>query len=165
MAQKNGFDITKLIFQNVCVSVWCCGFWVRLSATPHFLFLCIVFFFLILFNLCFLALIFLYGLFSLFLLLTLLIMHLDRYILQALVRNYILEKGLSQYTTNFSNSHPTTTGKIILASCYLLNHKNIITLKSPLGLPQNNNQTKPFIGVWDLVTELQVYVQYSIKMR
>ena len=46
-----------------------------------------------------------------------------------------------------------------------LNHNNIITLKSPLGLPQNNNQTKPFIGVWDLVTELQVYVQYSIKMR
>ena len=28
-----------------------------------------------------------------------------------------------------------------------------------------NKQTKPFIGVWDLVIELQVYVQYSIKMR
>ena len=40
----------------------------------------------------------------------------------------------------------------------------MITLKSPLGLPQNNNQTKPFTRVWDLVTELQVYVQYSIKM-
>ena len=36
-----------------------------------------------------------------------------------------------------------------------LNHNNIITVKSPLGLPQKNNQTKPFIGVWDLVTELQ----------
>ena len=45
---------------------------------------------------------------------------------------------------------------------YRLNHNNIITLKSPLVSPQNNNQTKPFIGVWDLVTELQVYVQYSI---
>ena len=25
MGEKNGFDITKLIFQNVCVCVWHCG--------------------------------------------------------------------------------------------------------------------------------------------
>ena len=92
MAEENGFDITKLIFQNICV--WQCGAVVkeflaslqinrvRLPAMPHFLFLCILFLIIIiiLFSLCFLALFFLLACFSLFLLLTLLIMHLDQYI-------------------------------------------------------------------------------------
>ena len=34
-----------------------------------------------------------------------------------------------------------------------------------MGLPTKNNYTKPFIGFRDLNTELQVYAQYSIKMR
>ena len=56
--EKNGFDITKLIFQNMYV--WQCGAAVKelLAAAdepgstpvrPHFLFLCIVFFFLFFF--------------------------------------------------------------------------------------------------------------------
>ena len=93
-AEKNGFDITKLIFQNMYA--WQCGTAVKelLAAadepgsTPgdtafpvsslyrFFLFL----FFFFLFSLCFLVQFFLLACFSLFLLLTLLMMHLDQYI-------------------------------------------------------------------------------------
>ena len=88
MAGKNVFFFN---FSNhVCVAVWCSGQGVpsclhlqmnliRLPATPHFLFLCIVFsFFFFLFSLCFFVLFFLLACFSLFVLLTLLIMHLDQ---------------------------------------------------------------------------------------
>ena len=86
MAEKNGFDITKLIFPNMCV--WQCGAVVKellASADERgstlgdriFCF-CVSFFFL--FILCFLVLFFLLACFSLFVLLTLLIMHLDQYI-------------------------------------------------------------------------------------
>ena len=88
MAEKNGFDITKLIFsKQECVAVWCSGQGVAGagfdSRRRYFLFLCIVFFlflFLFLFSLCFLVLFFLLACFCLFALLTLLIMHLDEYI-------------------------------------------------------------------------------------
>ena len=91
-AEKNGFDITKLIFQNMYV--WQCGTAVKellatadepgstpgdtafpVSSLYRFF---LIFFFL--FSLCFLARFFLLACFSLFLLLTLLIMHLDQYI-------------------------------------------------------------------------------------
>ena len=90
MAEKNGFHITKLIFQNMCV--WQCGAVVKEflasadepGSTPVdaefsvslYSFLIII----ILFSLRFLALFFFLACFSLFVLLTLLIMHLDQYI-------------------------------------------------------------------------------------
>ena len=42
-------------------------------------------------------------------------------------------------------------------------YNNIITLKSPLGLPKNYKM-KPFIGFWDLITGFHLCAQYSIKM-
>ena len=59
MAEKNGFDITKLIFQNMCVCV-CVALhlqrnWVRLSATLFSVSL-YRFLFFFLFSLCFLVL-------------------------------------------------------------------------------------------------------------
>ena len=83
MAEKNCFDMTKLIFQIMCVTVvqWSRSFLhvqinrVRLPATLlsvsfyHFFFL---------FGLFFLTLFFLLAFFSLFLLQTLLVMHLDQ---------------------------------------------------------------------------------------
>ena len=94
-AEKNGFDITKLIFQNMYA--WQCGTAVKelLAAadepgsTPGdtafhvsslFRFFLFIFFFFFLFSLCFLVQFFLLACFSLFLLLTLLMMHLDQYI-------------------------------------------------------------------------------------
>ena len=57
--------------------------------------------------------------------------------------------------TNCTNLHPTPNSdplpKLKLAFQTLIN--NVITLKSPLGLPKKNNQTKPFIGFRDLITE------------
>ena len=91
MAKKNGFDITKLVFQNMCV--WQCGAVVKeflasadeLGSTPSDVAFSVslysfVILTIILFSLCFLALFFLLACFSLFVLLTLLIMHLDQYI-------------------------------------------------------------------------------------
>ena len=90
MAEKNGFNLTKLIFQNMCV--WQCGAMVKELPAPtdepgstpgdaafsvSFTFFVVVVF---LFSLCFLVLFFLLACFSLFVLLTLLIMHLDQYI-------------------------------------------------------------------------------------
>ena len=67
---------------------------VRLPATPHFLFLCIFFFlFFFLFSLCFLARFFLLACFSLFVLLTLLIMHLDQYIFLSFSSELYFRKG------------------------------------------------------------------------
>ena len=66
---------------------------VRLPATPHFLFLCIVFFLFFLFSLCFLARFFLLACFSLFVLLTLLIMHLDQYIFLSFSPELYFRKG------------------------------------------------------------------------
>ena len=37
--------------------------------------------------------------------------------------------------------------------------------KISTGFAPQNNETKPFIGFWDLIKELQVYAQYNIKMR
>ena len=84
MAEKNCFDMTKLIFQIMCVTVvqWsrsCLNVQinrVRLPATLfsvslYRFFFCLVSFFNTIFP---------FGLFSLFLLLTLLVMHLDQYI-------------------------------------------------------------------------------------
>ena len=54
--------------------------------------------------------------------------------------------------------------KCILAFCTSSQlYNNIITLKSPLGLPKNNKM-KPFIGCWDLITGFHLCAQYSIKM-
>ena len=98
MAEKNGFDITKLIFQNMCE--WQCGAVVKEflasadepGSTPGdaafsvslysfiIIIIIIIIIVIILFSLCFLALFFLLACFSLFVLLTLLIMHLDQYI-------------------------------------------------------------------------------------
>ena len=68
---------------------------VRLPATPHFLFLCIVFFFFFffLFSLCFLARFFLLACFSLLVLLTPLIMHLDQYIFLSFSPELYFRKG------------------------------------------------------------------------
>ena len=85
MAEKNCFDMTKLIFQIMCVTVvqWsrsCLHVqinWVRLPATLfsvslyRFFFFCLVSFFSTLFVLL--------AFFSLFLVLTLLVTHLDQY--------------------------------------------------------------------------------------
>ena len=75
----------------------------------------------------------------------------------------------TQYTTKCTNLHPTPTSGDPLAkvNCllYIVLIISLITLKSPLGLPPKNNSTKPFIGFRDLITELQVCAQYSIKMR
>ena len=105
MAEKNVFDITKLIFQNM--RVWACGVVVRELLAPA------------------------------------------------------KEPGSTPGDAILFQP----LAKFKLPFVHRLNHNNIITLKSPLGLPQNNNYTKPFIDVRDLITELQVYVQYSIKMR
>ena len=102
MAEKNGFDITKLIFQNMCE--WQCGAVVKEflasadepGSTPGdvafsvslysfiiiiiLIIILIIIIIIILFSICFLALFFLLACFSLFVLLTLLIMHLDQYI-------------------------------------------------------------------------------------
>ena len=69
MAEKNGFDITKLIFQNmcVCVCVWHCGAVVKEVLAPSdepgstlggaiFCFFVLFSFFFFLFSLCFLVL-------------------------------------------------------------------------------------------------------------
>ena len=84
--------------KQVCVAVWlrrsrsCLQLQMnRLSATPHFL--CIVFFFFFLFSLCFLARFFLLACFSLFVLLTLLIMHLDQYIFLSFSPELYFRKG------------------------------------------------------------------------
>ena len=54
--------------------------------------------------------------------------------------------------------------KLILAICTSSQlYNNIVTLKSPLGLPKNNKM-KPFIGFWDLITGFHLCAQYSIKM-
>ena len=86
MAEKNGFDITKSMFQNM-VCVWHCGAKEVLApadepgSTPGDAIFCFfVSFFFFLFSLCFLVLFCLLGCFSLFVPLTLLIMHLDQYI-------------------------------------------------------------------------------------
>ena len=95
MAEKNGFDITKLIFQNMCE--WQCGAVVKeflasadepgstpgdaafsVSLYSFIIIIIIIIIVIILFSLCFLALFFLLACFSLFVLLTLLIMHLDQ---------------------------------------------------------------------------------------
>ena len=85
MAEKNGFDITKLIFQDICV--WHCGAVFREllapadepGSTPSDA-ISVSLYRLFLFSLCFLILFSLLACFSLFVLLTLLIMHLDQYI-------------------------------------------------------------------------------------
>ena len=83
---RNGFDITKLIFQ-VTVVQWsrsCLHMqinWVRLPATLFSVSLYLFFFFCLLFV--FLTLFLLLARFPLFLLLTLLIMHVDQYIFYA----------------------------------------------------------------------------------
>ena len=71
----------------------------------------------------------------------------------------------TQYTTNCTYLHPTLTGVIQTCLLYIVLIINTITLKLPLGLPKNNNYTKPLIAFRNLITELQVYAQYSIKMR
>ena len=75
----------------------------------------------------------------------------------------------TQYTTKCTNLHPTPTSGDPLAKVnillYIVLIISLITLKSPLGLPPKNNSTKPFIGFRALIAELQVYAQYSIKMR
>ena len=84
MAAKNCFDMTKLIFKSLCVTVvqWSrsCLYVqinrVRLSAT---LFSVSLYLFFFMFGL-FFNTNFPFGFFSLFLLLTLLVMHLDQYI-------------------------------------------------------------------------------------
>ena len=89
MAEKNSFDVKKLFFEIMCVTVvqWsrsCLHMQinrVRLPATLFSVSLSHRFFFL--FGPCFLTLFFLLARFSLFLLLTMLIMHLDQYIFQA----------------------------------------------------------------------------------
>ena len=81
---KNGFDITKLIFQLTRLTV------VQWSRTLFSVSL-YLFFSVWSFN-CFLTLFFLSARFRLFLLLTLLIMHIDQYIFYAQVRSFILEK-------------------------------------------------------------------------
>ena len=62
------------------------------------------------------------------------------------------------YTTNCTNLHPTPNSdplpKLKLAFWNIVLIINIITLKSPLSLPKKNNQTKPFIGFRDLITEI-----------
>ena len=62
--------------------------------------------------------------------------------------------------------HPPVTRwrKLNLPLCIVL-IINIITLKSPLGLAPKNNSTTTFIRFRDLITELQLYAQYSVKMR
>ena len=83
MAEKNCFDMTKLIFQIMCVTVvqWSRSFLhvqinrVRLPAT---LLSVSLYRFFIPFGLFFLTLFFLLAFFSLFLLQTLLVMHLDQ---------------------------------------------------------------------------------------
>ena len=84
-------------------------------------------------------------------------------------------KNNTQYTTNCTNLHPTPTRDplAILKLTYLLYIVliiNIITLKSPLGMPPTTpktkkNETKSYSGFRDLIAELQVYAQYSIEMR
>ena len=71
----------------------------------------------------------------------------------------------TQCTTNCTNLHPTPTSDQLAKVKHRPNHHDINTLKSPLGLLAKNDYTKPFIGFRDLITELQVYAQYSIKMR
>ena len=99
MAEKNSFDITKLI----CVAVWCSGQrvactcrWTGFDFFSFFVpFVVVVVVFL--FSLCFLVLFFLLACFSFFLLLTLLIMHLDKliYILRLSLEFYF-GKGISK---------------------------------------------------------------------
>ena len=85
MAEKNCFDMTKLIFLIMCVTVvqWsksCLNVQINRVRHPATLFsvsLYRLFFFCLV---SFFNTVFLFGLFSLFLLLTLLVMHLDQYI-------------------------------------------------------------------------------------
>ena len=84
MAEKNCFDMTKLIFQIMCVTVvqWsssCLNVQINQIRLPATLFSVSLYRFFRLFGLSFLTLFFLLVLFSLFLLLTLLVMHLDFY--------------------------------------------------------------------------------------
>ena len=93
-AEKNGFDITNLIFQNIYV--WQCGAAVKelLAAADAFSVSLYRFFpFFFLFSLCFLARFFLLACFSLFVLLTLLIMHLDQYIFLSFSPELYFRKG------------------------------------------------------------------------
>ena len=88
MAEKNCFDMTKLIFQIMRVTVRYCGAAVKElperaekpGSTPGDAVFCFFVPFFSLFSLSFLTLFFLLAFFSLFLMWTLLIMHLDQYI-------------------------------------------------------------------------------------
>ena len=62
----------------------------------------------------------------------------------------------TQYPTECTNLHPTpTSDPVAKVNCLLY-----IVL-----MPPKNNSTIPFIGFRNLIAELQVYAQYSIKMR
>ena len=75
----------------------------------------------------------------------------------------------TQYTTNCSNLHPTPTSdplaKVKLAFVHRLHHQYYYPKVSTGFAPPKLKKTKPFIGFRDLITELQGYAQYSIKMR
>ena len=76
----------------------------------------------------------------------------------------------TQYSANCTNLHPTLTSdplaKVKPVPLYIVLIINIITLKSPLGqLPPKIIKRNLFIGFRDLITELQVYTQCSIKVR
>ena len=100
-AEKNGFDITKLIFQNKYV--WQCGWggqgvacscrWTDSRQHRIFCFFVSFFSFFFLLSLCFLARFFLLACFSLFVLLTLPIMHLDQYIFYSFSPELFFRKG------------------------------------------------------------------------
>ena len=62
--------------------------------------------------------------------------------------------------------HPPVTHwrKLNLPFVDRLNHQYYYP-KISTGFAPKNNETKPFIPFRDKITELQVYAQYSIKMR
>ena len=131
-AEKNGFDITNLIFQNMYV--WQCGAAVkellaaadervRLPATPHFLFLCIVFFLFFLFSLCFLARFFLLACFSLFVLLTLLIMQLDQYIFLSFSPELYFRKGTKLVHHKLFLFTPNNLWRNLTCLLFIVNHR------------------------------------------
>ena len=98
---KNRFDITKLIFQIMCVTVvqWsrsCLHAQINRFRLPATLFSVFFLYFFSLFILCFLTLFFILACFPLFFLLTLLIMHIDQYLFYAQVRSFSLEKGFQE---------------------------------------------------------------------
>ena len=88
--------------KQVCVAVWCSGQgvacscrWTGFDSRQHriFCFFVSFFSFFFLFSLCFLARFFLLACFSLFVLLTLLIMHLDQYIFLSFSPELYFRKG------------------------------------------------------------------------